>query len=325
MFSFYLLTFVFFTVFAGPGGNKAIIGYWGSATDKPTLEQLPEALKRGYNVISLAFGVYIQVDGSFDIVTNLGTVPRKRDISSEAGVEDSSWQYLLSFGGQKAPGPAINDSDADVFAFVWGFLKAYGKARTAYGFDGIDIAIEHGMTTPLLKALRVIFMVLHSEGEIISIAPQPKNINPQEVTYINFERQWNVYVPLVDTSIIDNVDYVAIQMYNNWLPYHNSNFYLTSMQSNNAIEWDEKRLTVNIPSEKFCFGYPAANRAAPGGASSPWGESGATVTEHYHGDTALLATGGVMAWSIGWDASNDWDWITNVKNIWNEDNPKSEL
>jgi len=323
MFSFYLLTFVFFTVFAGPGGNKAIIGYWGSATDKPTLEQLPEALKRGYNVICLSFAVNIQVDGSFDIQTNLGTVPLKSDISSEAGVDDSSWQYLLSFGGQNAPGPAINDSNADVFVFVQGFLKAYRDAKTAYGFDGIDIDIEHGMTTPLLKALKVIFMLIHTEGEIISMAPQPPNIDPQEVNYI--QDPWNVYVPLVDTSIIDSVDYVAIQMYNNYLPFQDMNLYLTSMQSDNTIEWDGKKLIVNIPSEKFCFGYPAANGAAPGGASSTWGESGATLTEHYLGDTALLATGGVMTWSIGWDASNDWDWITNVMNIWNEDKPKSEL
>ena len=37
---------------APPLGKKAIIGYWGSAADKPELDQLPEALKRGYNVIS---------------------------------------------------------------------------------------------------------------------------------------------------------------------------------------------------------------------------------------------------------------------------------
>jgi len=318
MFSFYLITFIFFTVFAGPGGNKAIIGYWGSAADKPTLEQLPEALKRGYNVISLAFGDTIQADGSFGIHTNLGIVPVKSDISSEAGVEDSSWQYILSFGGQNAAGPAITD----VEAFAEGFLNAYGNAKTSYGFDGIDIDIETGMTTPLLKALRIIFYELHSEGEIISMAPQPSNIDPQEVPFF-MEGAWNCYVPLVDTTIIDTVTYVATQMYNNALPLNDMDMYLTSMQSNDTIEWDGKKLIVNIPSEKFCFGYPAANGAAPAGAASPWGASGAKLKEHYLGDSALLATGGVMTWSIGWDASNGWDWITNVMQIWNKANHKS--
>jgi len=318
MFSFYTFTFIFFTVLAGPGGKKAIIGYWGSAADKPTLEQLPEALKRGYNVISLAFGDTIKADGSFGIHTNLGFVPKKSDISKEAGIEDSSWEYILSFGGQNAAGPYISD----VQAFANGFLNAYGNAKSAYGFDGIDIDIETGMTTPLLKALRIIFYELHSEGEIISMAPQPSNIDPQEVS-VFMEGSWNCYVPLIDTTIIDTVTYVATQMYNNGMPLNDMDLYLSSMQSNKTIEWDGKKLIVEIPSEKFCFGYPAANGAAPAGASKPWGASGAKLMEHYRGDSALLATGGVMTWSIGWDASNGWDWITNVMKIWNEDNHKS--
>jgi len=318
MFSFYSLIFIFFTVSAGPGGKKAIIGYWGSAADKPKLEQLPEALKRGYNVISLAFGDTIKADGSFGIHTNLGSVPVKSDISKDAGVEDSSWQYILSFGGQNAAGPYISD----VSAFVKGFLMNYENAKSKYGFDGIDIDIETGMTTPLLKALRTIFQELHSEGQIISMAPQPLNIDPQEVS-VFMEGAYNCYVPLIDTTIIDTVTYVATQMYNNPMPLNNMDLYLSSMQSNKTILWDQKNLIVNIPSEKFCFGYPAAPGAAPSGAAKPWGASGAKLMEHYRGDSALLATGGVMTWSIGWDASNGWDWITNVMKIWNDDNHKA--
>ena len=61
----------------GPAIGHAIIGYWGSAADKPKLSQLPEALRRGYTVICLAFGDTIGPDGSFQINTNLGEPPSK--------------------------------------------------------------------------------------------------------------------------------------------------------------------------------------------------------------------------------------------------------
>lgn len=308
------LIFVFLAVVAGPGGKKAIIGYWGSAADKPTLEQLPEALKRGYNVISLAFADTITAQGSFGIHTNLNEIPTKSSISTAAGVDDSSWQYLLSFGGQNAAGPYLTDIDA----FVTGFLNTYKNARGDYGFDGIDIDIETGMATPLLKAFRKIFSSLHLEGQVISMAPQPLNIDPGEVSSF-MDGAFNCYVPLIDTTIIDTVTYVATQMYNNPMPLDNMDAYLTSMQKGLGIKWNGMMLNVTIPSEKFTFGYPAANGAAPSGASKPWGASGAKLLEHYKGDSALLATGGVMTWSIGWDAANNWEWITNVKKIWNED------
>jgi len=313
----YHLVFVLLSVIAGPGGKKAIIGYWGSAADKPKLEQLPEALKRGYNVISLAFADTITAKGSFGIHTNLGVIPTKSSISSDAGVDDSTWQYLLSFGGQNAAGPYI----ADIDAFVTGFLSTYKNARHDYGFDGIDIDIETGMTTPLLKAFRKIFTSLHSEGQVISMAPQPLNIDPGEVPSF-MEGAYNCYVPLVDTSIIDTVTYVATQMYNNPMPLDNMDAYITSMQKGLTISWAGMLLNVTIPSEKFTFGYPAANGAAPSGPSKPWGGSGPKLMEHYKGDSLLLGTGGVMTWSIGWDAANNWEWITNIMKIWNEDHHK---
>jgi len=318
MFVFYSFIFAFLSSAAGPGGKKAVIGYWGSAADKPTVTQLPEALKRGYNVISLAFADTITAKGGFGIHTNLGVIPTKASISSEAGVDDSSWQYLLSFGGQNAAGPYISD----VNEFVTGFMETYGNARNAYGFDGIDIDIETGMTTPLLKALRLIFTKFHQNGWLISMAPQPLNIDPEEVS-VFMEGAYNCYVPLIDTTIIDTVTYVATQMYNNPMPLNSMDLYLASMQKNHTISWNGQSLKVDIPSEKFTFGYPAANGAAPSGASKPWGASGSKVMAKYLSDNALMATGGVMTWSIGWDAANNWDWITNIMKIWNQNHNKT--
>ena len=91
--------------------GKAIIGYWGSASDLPPEFQLADALRRGYNVIAVAFGDTLSADGSFEIHTNLGAPPTKAEISRNAGISGDSWQYILYFGGENAAEPYVTDVD----------------------------------------------------------------------------------------------------------------------------------------------------------------------------------------------------------------------
>jgi len=313
-----LFVLYFLTTLAVPVqklNGKVFIGYWGSAANLPKLTQIPEALKRGYNVISLAFGDTLKSDGSFEIHTNLGTAPTKDWISQNAGIDSSSWQYILSFGGQNAAGPVVSDTQT----YVNGFMKCFMDAHTAYGFDGIDIDIETGMTTPLLTAFRQIFQILHKSNFAISMAPQPLNIDPEESSLF-MEGSFNAYVPLIDSTIIDTVSYVAPQMYNNPMPLRDIVLYLKSMQKSHTIAWKGSKLVINIPSEKIIFGYPAADGAAPSGPSNLWEDSGKSILHKYQTTPELMATGGIMTWSIGWDASNNWEFIDNVSKIWTRNN-----
>ena len=52
------------------------------------------------------------------------------------------------------------------------------------------------------------------------MAPQPLNIDAAEVAGF-MEGSYNCYVPLVDTTVIEYVTYVAPQMYNNGMPLGN--------------------------------------------------------------------------------------------------------
>jgi len=197
-------------------------------------------------------------------------------------------------------------------------MSAYHDAKAKFGFDGIDIDIETGMTTPLLHAFREIFTRLHSQGQKISMAPQPLNIDPAEVSHF-MEGSYNAYVPLVDTTIIHAVTYVAPQMYNNPMPLGDIEKYIDSMQSNAVVKWHGKSLVLNIPSSKLVFGYPAQPGAAPAGPSQPWEVSGSRLASKYRSSKKLMATGGVMTWSIDWDASRSWSWIDAVKRIWSKE------
>merc|ERR1712167_367267 len=90
-----------------------------------------------------------------------------------------------------------------------------------YGFDGIDIDVESTLTTPLLSAFRTVLKTLHSEGEIVALAPETPNLNPAELSTF-FEGSFNSYAPLVDTSIIEHVTWVAPRLYNDPVPLKNN-------------------------------------------------------------------------------------------------------
>lgn len=259
----------------------------------------------------MAFADTLGADGSFQVHTNLGPPPTKANVSGAAGVSPSSWQYILSFGGQNAAGPTVSDPDA----YASGFLGTYAEVKGQYGFDGIDIDIETGMATPLLTAFRAVFKQLHKDGQVISMAPQPLNINPQEVKVFS-EGSFNAYVPLVDTTMIDTVTYIAPQLYNNPMPLNDLEKYVTSLQQGLEIDWAGQKLKVNIPPGKLVFGYPATSGAAPAGPSQSWELPASSLAAHYAASSTLLGTGGCMTWSIGWDASAGWGWVTAVKGIW---------
>jgi chitinase len=113
--------------------------------------------------------------------------------------------------------------------------------------------------------------------------------------------------------------YIAPQMYNNGRPLGDIEKYIDSMQSNAVIQWDGKSLVLNVPSSKLVFGYPAQPGAAPSGPSQSWEMPGSSLASKYRSSQKLMATGGVMTWSIGWDASRGWSWINAVKRIWSSD------
>ena len=66
------------------------------------------------DLADVAFGDTLKPNGNFQIHTNLGDPPTKANISALAGIKPNEWQYLLSIGGENAPGPPITNEDTYV-------------------------------------------------------------------------------------------------------------------------------------------------------------------------------------------------------------------
>ena len=75
----------------------------------------------------------------------------------------------------------------------------------------------------------------------------------------------------------------------------------------------------------YPYPYPtpdqATEAAAPATRPLPWQNSTAALVALYRSSPALLATKGVMTWSVGHDWSNGWKWVRAVKKIWGDQTP----
>jgi len=323
--------------------EHAIIGYWGTGANTPfeymegkSMEgpTVADALVKGYNVINVAYADQFTVNGSFQLHTDMcpeyndtpdrahECAQHKDTVSRAANTTSASWRYLLSFGGKNGAAPYMSallkaeERAAQEQVFADGFLARYAELKAKYGFDGIDLSVESGLATPLLSAFRTVFKTLHAQGEIVSLAPETPSLNPAEMDSF-FEGSFNSYAPLVDTSIIDSVSWVAPRLYNDALPQRsNVSKYVSSLREGRELEWDGRQIKIDIPPSKLVLGHPASAEAAPARELDSWQKDPNALVDHYRSSPELLATAGVMAWSIGHDYGSGWKWVTAAKQIW---------
>jgi chitinase len=142
--------------------------------------------------------------------------------------------------------------------------------------------------------------------------------NPAELSTF-FEGSFNSYAPLVDTSIIEHVTWVAPRLYNDPVPLKNNvSKYVTSLSAGKRLEWDGREIEIKVPPSKLVLGHPATAEAASARDLAVWQKDPEALVELYRSTPDLLATKGVMAWSIGHDYASGWKWVKAVKKIWSE-------
>eukprot|EP00026_Physarum_polycephalum_P012246 Phypoly_transcript_12536.p1 GENE.Phypoly_transcript_12536~~Phypoly_transcript_12536.p1 ORF type:complete len:316 (+),score=36.03 Phypoly_transcript_12536:125-1072(+) len=308
-----LALLVVLLLFSGSFGSR-IIGYWGASAGghTSTLSQVQQAVKLGYNVVIYAF---YDVDANGNLIQDPGSVPAPK--KAEIG---GSFTYLVSlFGGQNGAAPTITMS-ADQWAKA--MYTNFVTLHNTIGFDGIDIDLENawgGTPNTVICGLRSFFSLLHGSNFTVSMAPQTTAITPEVSVYQ--AGSWNSYVPLVDSSIIEYVDIVATQLYNNAVPGNSVSSYAQALETGFAVTGCPScpgiTCKLAIPSSKIAFGFPAGNGAAPSGcpglpAGCPYGSA---LTSLYNSNSVLTNTSGVMTWSIEWDMASSWQFVNAATKI----------
>jgi len=161
------------------------------------------------------------------------------------------------------------------------------------------------------------FSLMRQGGYVVSMAPQTTAITPEVPVYQ--PGSWNSYVPLADTSIASNVDAVAVQLYNNAVPYNDVPRYAQALTGGFSVSGCpcSASCQVRLDPIKITFGFPAGIGAAPSGCPGLSGGCpyGSALTTLYNSNTLLRSTGGVMTWSVEWDEVSSWQFITAAKAI----------
>ncbi|MFN4770199.1 MAG: glycosyl hydrolase family 18 protein [Candidatus Kapaibacterium sp.] len=310
--------------------TPTLLGYWHNWEDTNTPYLAIDSLDSRYNVIAVAFALPVSTtDMTMTFVPARGS--QQEFMSRIQRVRASGKKVLLSIGGATASIDLSTTANRDAFA------ASLTTLLTTYGFDGLDVDIEHGasilinggtITAPqniaqinLISALRSIMSSYRSafaRKMILTFAPETAYV---QGGMSGFGSIWGGYLPLLH-ALRDSLDAVQVQLYNSGTMYGiDGNIYAQGTadfivaMTEAVIQGFTTRggVFTGLPAMKVLVGLPAAPPAAGGGFCDTTTiraavkylrgvgpRAGSYVLARSAGYSDLQ---GMMTWSVNWDAT----------------------
>lgn len=283
-----------------------LTGYWHNFDNGSTTLTIGEVPSR-YNLIAVAFADnHPSLSGgiTFNLQSQeLGGYGEARFKADIAAAQAEGRKVILSVGGELGNVSVANATQARNFADT-----SYALMQE-YGFDGIDIDLEHGINAQYLtQALRS----LHEQAGpdlIITMAPQT----------IDFQGPEREYYRLAQ-NISDILTIVNMQYYNSgsMLGCDGRVHHQATVDFVAALACIQ--LEMGLRPDQVGLGLPSVPQAAPaGGYLQPSQivrvldclEAG-TDCAGFSPQQPYGPIGGVMTWSINWDATNGYAFAEGV-------------
>ncbi|WP_460498875.1 chitinase [Glycomyces tarimensis] len=284
-------------------GDATLTGYWHNFDNGSTLLKLSDVPDE-YDIVAVAFAEALPsptgaVDFALDPVLNYSEADFKSDI---AAIQSEGRKVIISVGGEKG-NVTINDT-ASANAFADSVLSLMDE----YGFDGVDIDLEHGINaTAIETAMRRIHASAGSDL-VYTMAPQT----------IDFQSTSGGYYQLaVNTK--DILTIVNMQYYNSGTMlgcdgqvYAQGDIDFLTAQACIQLE-------AGLAPSQVGLGVPAVPSAAGSGYVDASMVNDAldclstrTNCGDFTPDRAYPGIGGAMTWSINWDATNGYHFADTV-------------
>jgi chitinase len=284
-----------------------LMGYWQDFTngaDNLTLADVPTS----YNLVAVAFGAATdtagQVSFSLDptLASDLGGYTQQQFIDDIQTLQARGQKVILSVGGADG---AISVDDA---ASAAAFASSVYSIIQEYGFNGVDIDLENGVDpTYMASALEQLESDVGS-SLIITLAPQTVDTQTTGDDYFQLALDIQPILTMINTQ------------------YYNSGT-MDGCDGNVYAEGTENFITAlactelegGLSPSQVGLGLPASTSAAGSGYVSPSVVNDALdclATQQNCGSfvppTTWPGIGGVMTWSINWDASNGYNFADTV-------------
>ncbi|WP_200955975.1 glycosyl hydrolase family 18 protein [Oerskovia sp. Root918] len=290
---------------AAAPGHQWLTGYWHNFNNGSVVMPLSD-IPAAYNLVAVAFADNLTGTPG-GITFNLSsaelngyTVPQfKADI---AAIRAQGRKVILSVGGEKGNVIVSNATEAKNFADT-----AYGLMQE-YGFDGVDIDLEHGINATYMSSALHQLSAKAGPNLIIAMAPQTIDYQATSMGY------YQLTLAIKDILTIVNTQYYnsgAMMGCNQQVYSQGSIDFLTSLS---CIQ-----LEMGLRPDQVGIGVPAV-QAAAGGGYQPIAnvikavdclETG-TGCGTFKPATPYGKIGGVMTWSINWDKKNNYALATAV-------------
>jgi chitinase len=310
--------------------NPALVGYWHNWNDGNAPYRWIDSVDARYNVITVAFAIPVSnTDMRMTFVPDRGT--NQDFITRIQRAQATGKKVILSVGGATASVDLTTTQNRDAF------VTSMSNILKTFGFDGMDIDIEHGasiltnggtIASPqaaaqkhLIEAIKSIMAQYRTDfgrKMLLTFAPETAYIQGGQSGYGSI---WGGYLPIVD-ALRDSLDLIHVQLYNSGTMYGIDKNIYAQGTADFIVAMTEaviKGFTTQggtftgIPAAKVAVGLPASLNAAGGGYVDS-----ATITSAVKyllgkgpkpGTYTLATSGGyadlrgMMTWSINWDAT----------------------
>ncbi|MEP6504625.1 MAG: chitinase [Betaproteobacteria bacterium] len=264
---------------------------------------------------------------SFTVDPNAGT--EAQFIADIKAKRAAGKKVVLSVGGQN--GSITLDNATMVTNFV---NSAYALIQK-YGFDGIDLDLENGITSGAAIQANLITAVKQLKAKVgssfyLSMAPEHPYV---QGGYITFAGIWGAYLPIID-GLRNELTVLHVQYYNNGsFTYDNASNQMVSegtvdglvagslmliegFKTNYGAGWQ----FVGLRPDQVAFGVPSGPSSANTGfvTSTVVANTLNCLTRLTNCGTIKPAKAyptflGAMTWSINWDKHDGYNFSTPTK------------
>ncbi|WP_433544191.1 chitinase (plasmid) [Streptomyces sp. CA-294286] len=283
--------------------RHALTGYWQNFDNGAAVQKLRD-VQAQYDIIAVSFADSTATPGQ--IVFNLdpavgyaSVADFKADIAAKKAAGKS---VIISVGGEK--GNVIINSDASATAFA----NSTHQLMQEYGFNGVDIDLEHGInSTYLTKALRQL-SAKAGPDMVLTMAPQTIDMQSTGTEYFK-----------TALAVKDILTVVNMQYYNSgsMLGCDGKVYSQGSVDFLTALACIQ--LEGGLDASQVGLGVPASTRGAGSGYVSPAIVNNAldcltrgTGCGAFKPTKTYPALRGAMTWSTNWDATAGNVWSNAV-------------
>lgn len=287
--------------------ERILTGYWQNFDNGATCLRLSDVPEE-YNMICIAFAEAAQTAGAIgfrldsQLTAALGGYTEEDFKADVDAAHKKGQKVLLSVGGEAGNVIVDSVSAADAFAD-----SAYALMQE-YGFDGIDIDLEHGIDVKYLSEALHTLADKAGDGFLLTMAPQTIDIYTYDAAYLQLGRECGDILTIMNT-----------QYYNSGtMPGYDGTVYsqgTTGFLSALAVT----QLEGGLRPDQIGIGLPATPQAAGGGWQPPENVAAAIESLVYGKEAdgfkppqAYHNIRGAMTWSINWDAANQYEFAETM-------------